>query len=172
MPAGDPPVETLESPFDGAPVRERVYHALLTLRDPTTVDTISKRANCSADAARTHLTFFEELGAATTHSGRPVRFERNEEYFDWKYITHLADTNSDEELQQTITDLQTRREALHERYDVSDPAELDLVYVEEHPQLDPEAVWDDLSTWANIDDEIRLHRRARQRLLDRGELTA
>jgi hypothetical protein len=168
----DRPLTDLTSPFDDLPVRERVHQALLTLREPTVVETVSNRANCSVDAARTHLNFFAELGPATKHSGRPQRFERNEEYFDWKYVTHLADTNTDEELQQTIADLKRRRNALYEQYDVDGPTELDLLYLEDHPQLDPEAVWDDLSTWVNIDDEIRLHRRARRRLRDRGEATA
>ena len=174
MDTQDPPLSDLEfdSPFDDPPVRERVYHALLTFREPTGVATISDRANCSVDATRSHLNFFAELGPAIKHPGRPERFERNEEYFEWKYVTHLADTNSGTELQQTLVDLKQRRETLANQYDVSSPSDLDQVYLNDHPQLDPEAVWDDLATWVNIDDEIRLHRRARQRLLDRGAATA
>lgn len=168
----DPALDDLESPFEEVPIRERVYHVLLTLREPTPVSTVSDRASCSVDAARNYLAFFADLGPATRQAGRPERFERNEEYFDWKYVTHLADTQSTEELQRTIADLKTRRDDLQTQYNVSSPFELDAVSFGDHPQRDPESVWEDLATWVNIDDEIQLHRRARQRLLERGEATA
>lgn len=169
----DPSLAEIETSFGELPIRERLYQVLVTLRAPTDVATISDRAGCDDDTVRSHFEFFAELGIVRKHPGRPVRYERNEEYFEWQYVSQLADSHSDDELEAAISDLQRQREALAERYGASEPTDLDITTVQrDRTDLDPETVWDDLSTWHNLSEEIRLHRRARQRLLDRHGASA
>lgn len=166
----DPPLAEIETGFGELPIRERLYQVISTLREPTDVATISDLADCDDDTVRSHFELFVDLGVVERLSGRPVRYVRNEEYFAWRYVTKLADSRSDEELEETIAELKQQREELAERYGASEPADLDLAYLQRE-EFDPEGVWDDISTWHNLSEEIRLHRRARQRLLDRREVS-
>lgn len=98
-----------------------------------------------------------------------MQYERNAEYFEWRYVNHLADEHSMAALKEHLSDLRTRRETFRDRYGADDPAQVDLQTAADAHDTPLEAVWDDLTTWAGLADEIRLHDRARQLLHDRRE---
>lgn len=161
--------DALEPGFASATTEERIYSFLVQSREPVSAPEVAETLECSKDTARKYLEWFTELGIANKHDGRPTTYERNPEYFEWKYVTRLADTHTLEELQANILDLRTRLSTLREQYDTDDPSTVDLAETAHDLETDIETVWDDLSTWTGIKEEIRLHERARQRQLDRAE---
>ena len=86
-PDGPPP---FDRPFEGSDTKQRVYGAVLHARDPMTAVEIAERADCSAESARTHLSFYADLGIVVRHDGRPARYERNDDYFEWRRVNELA----------------------------------------------------------------------------------
>jgi hypothetical protein len=159
----------LQSVFTESSTEERVYQVLVGLREPKSAPAVGEQADCSADTARKYLNWFADLGIARKHEGTPVTFERNEEYFEWQSVTRIADTHTHSDLKSTIADLRKRRESLRERYGAESPRAVDTEELLETTGIDIETLWDDLSTWAGLDEEIRLHDRARRRLIDRNE---
>jgi len=84
---GPPP---FDRPFEDEDTKQRVYGAVLHARDPMTAAEIAERADCSTESARTHLSFYADLGIVVRHEGRPVRYERNDDYFEWRRVNELA----------------------------------------------------------------------------------
>lgn len=162
----------LQSVFAESSTEERVYQALVGLREPQSAPAVGELADCSPDTARKYLNWFVDLGIARRHKGTPATFERNEEYFDWQYVTQIADSHSYGELKESIADLRERRKELGAQYKVDDPRAVDTEEVLETTDRDLETLWEDLSTWAGLEKEIRLYDRARRRLIDRNEAHA
>jgi hypothetical protein len=73
-----------DRPFEGADTKQRVYGAILHAREPMTAAEVAERADCSPESARTHLSFYADLGIVIHHEGRPARYERNDDYFEWR----------------------------------------------------------------------------------------
>ncbi|GGJ16604.1 hypothetical protein GCM10008995_28120 [Halobellus salinus] len=76
-----PELNALESPdtvLKGGSTRERLLDVVVGLRTPTKVSTIAERADCDTETARDYLKWFDEMGMAQRHDGRPVRYERND----------------------------------------------------------------------------------------------
>jgi len=161
-----------DSVFEDASTEERVYQVLVGHREPLSAPAVGELAGCSPDSARKYLGWFADLGIARRHEGTPATFERNEEYFEWQYVTRLADTHSYAELKAEVAALQERRESLRERYGVESSADVETEEVLETTDTDVETLWDDLSTWATLEEEIRLYDRARRRLHERNEAYA
>jgi hypothetical protein len=167
--AGETPPDLgeLEPPEElvtGGPVRERLYDVLLQLREPTKVSTVAERADCDTETARNYLQWFTELGMATEHAGRPVRYERNDSYFRWRRIDRLRDRYTEEELVDMLSDVLERIEAHRETFDAPGPDAVSL--------LDPPASMDTEGAWRALSDWKTLERRAE--LLDaarRGDAT-
>ena len=156
-PNGPPP---FERPFEGEDTKQRIYGAVLHTRKPMTAAEIAKRADCSAESARKHLSFYADLGIVIRHEGRPVRYERNDDYFEWRRVNELAREHTVDELQARVSELTDRIEAYREEYDADSPAEVDVL------EFDPEQVDDvyvELGDWATIVEERRLHERARRK---------
>jgi DNA-binding transcriptional regulator GbsR (MarR family) len=154
---GPPP---FERPFEGEDTKQRVYGAVLHARDPMTAAELAERADCSTESARTHLSFYADLGIVVRHEGRPVRYERNDDYFEWRRVNELAQENTVEELQARVSELNERLETYREKYDAETPAEVDVL------EFDPKQVDDvyvDLGDWATVIEERRLHERARRK---------
>jgi DNA-binding transcriptional regulator GbsR (MarR family) len=154
---GPPP---FDRPFEGEDTKQRVYGAVLHAREPMTAAEIAERADCSEESARTHLTFYSDLGIVIRHEGRPVRYERNDDYFEWRRVNELAQENTVEELQARVSELNERLETYREKYDAETPAEVDVL------EFDPKQVDDvyvDLGDWATVIEERRLHERARRK---------
>jgi hypothetical protein len=171
--ADRPPVDDLESVFADAPsIEERVYSFLVQDADGVSAPDVAARLSCSADTARKYLEWFAELGVATRREGRPVVYERNAAYFEWRYVSELADAHSLAELRANVLDVRERLGALRDRYDADDPAGVDVVEAAERLGIDVEEAWDDLSAWASLEEELRLQDRARRRLSDRTHASA
>jgi len=154
---GPPP---FERPFEGEDTKQRVYGAVLHAREPTTVSEIAERADCSAESARTHLSFYADLGIVVRHEGRPVRYERNNDYFEWRRVSELARENAVDELQVRVSELTDRIEEYRDEYDADSPAEIDVL---EFDAARIDDVYADLGDWATAIEERRLHERARRK---------
>ncbi len=154
---GPPP---LDRPFEGEDTKQRVYGAVLQAREPMTAAEVAKRADCSEESARTHLSFYFDLGIVVRQEGRPVRYERNDDYFEWRRVNELAQGNTVEELQARVWELTDRVEAYRKKYDADSPARVDVL------EFDPERIDDvyvELGDWATATGERRLHERARRK---------
>ncbi|MFC7228010.1 transcriptional regulator [Salinirubellus salinus] len=154
---GPPP---FDRPFDGEDTKQRVYGAVLHARDPMTAAELAERADCSTESARTHLSFYADLGIVIKHEGRPVRYERNDDYFEWRRVNELARENTVDELQTRVSELTDRIENYRNEYDADSPAEIDVL------EFDPERIDDvyvELGQWATAIEERALHERARRK---------
>lgn len=153
---GPPP---FESPFNDEDTKQRVYGAVLHARDPMTAAEIADRADCSEESARTHLSFYADLGIVVRHEGRPVRYERNDEYFEWRRVNELARGHTVDELQARVSELTQRIEAYRDEYGADAPAEVDVLDFDA-ARIDD--VYVELGDWATAIEERRLHERARR----------
>jgi DNA-binding transcriptional regulator GbsR (MarR family) len=115
---GPPP---FERPFEGVDTKQRVYGAVLHAREPMTAANIAERADCSEESARTHLSFYTDLGIVIRHEGRPVRYERNDDYFEWRRVNELAQEHTVEELQRRVSELTDRIKAYRDDYGADSP---------------------------------------------------
>ena len=168
-----PPIDELESVFADAPsIEERIYALLVQTTDGVSAPDVAAQLSCSTDTARKYLNWFTELGVASKRGGRPVTYERNTEYFEWRYVSELTDTHSLEELRENVVSIRDRLETYRDRYNADNPAHIDVVEAANRLDVSLEDAWDDLSTWAGLEAELRLHDRARRRLHDRAEASA
>ena len=154
---GPPP---FNRPFEGEDTKQRVYGAVLHARDPMTAAEVAERADCSEESARTHLSFYADLGIVIHHDGRPARYERNDDYFEWRRVNALANVHPVEELQARVSDLTDQIEAYREEYDADSPGGVDVL---EYDAERVDDVYADLGDWATALEERRLHERARQK---------
>ena len=154
---GPPP---FDRPFEGEDTKQRVYGAVLHAREPMTVSEIAERADCSKESARTHLSFYADLGIVIRHEGRPVRYERNNDYFEWRRVNGLVQENTVEELQVYVSELTDRIEEYRDDYNADSPAEINVLEFDA-AQIDD--VYVDLGDWATAVEERRLHERARRK---------
>lgn len=154
---GPPP---FDRPFEGEDTKQRVYGAVLQAREPMTAAEIAEQADCSEESARTHLSFYSDLGIVIRHEGRPVRYERNDDYFEWRRVNELVQENTVEELQARVSELTDRVESYREEYDADSPAEVDVLEFDAE-QVDN--VYVDLGDWATVIEERHLYERARRK---------
>nr|WP_256335729.1 transcriptional regulator [Halopenitus persicus] len=155
---GQPP---FDRPFEEEDTKQRVYGAVLHTRAPKTAAEIADQADCSTESARTHLSFYTDLGIVIQHEGRPVMYERNDDYFEWRRVNTLARENTIDELQARVSDLTDRIEAYRDEYGADAPASVDVL------EFDAERIDDvyaDLGDWATALEERRLHERARRKV--------
>jgi len=149
-----------ERPFEVEDTKQRVYGAVLHARNPMSAAEIAERADCSDESARTHLAFYADLGIVVRHEGRPVRYERNDDYFEWRRSNELAQANTVEELQVRVSELTDRIEGYRDEYDADSPADVDAL---EFDATRIDDVYADLGDWATAIEERRLHERARRK---------
>lgn len=156
--ADDPP--PFEQPFGNEDTKGRVYGAVLHAREPMSAAEIAEQADCSEQSARTHLSFYADLGIVVRHEGRPVRYERNDDYFEWRRVNELARENTIDELQARVSELTDRIETYRDEYDAESPADVDVLGFDAN-RIDD--VYVDLGDWATAVEERRLHERARRK---------
>jgi DNA-binding transcriptional regulator GbsR (MarR family) len=157
---GPPP---FDRPFENEDTKQRVYGTVLHARDPLTAAEIADRADCSEDAARSHLSFYADLGIVIQHEGRPARYERNDDYFEWRRVNELAREHTVDELQARVSELTDRIETYRDEYDADSPADVGVLAFDAE---DIDDVYADLSEWATVVEERRLHERARRTATD------
>ena len=153
---GSPP---FDKPLEGEDAKTRVYGAVLHAREPTTVSKIAEWADCSADSARTLLSFYSELGIVIRHED-PVRYQRNNDYFEWRRIHELAQENAVDELESRVAELTDCIAGYRDKYDADSPAEVNVLEFESGQIED---VYIDLGDWATAIKERRLYKRARKK---------
>lgn len=162
---------SLDTAFDDDSARERLYSVLVQTREPTSSAEIAERADCHADTARKYLDWFAQIGLAVRHDGRPATYERNEAYFEWRYVTELAARHTLEDLRVHIQSIQEQLQAYRDTYGTNDPSLVDARHAaDETTEIDE--VWGDLANWLSLEDELRLHERARQQLSEQPNFEA
>ncbi len=88
---------------------------------------IVEQADCLGESVRTHLSFYADLGIGIHHEGRPVRYEHNDDYFEWQHMNELAQEHTIEELQTRVSELTDTIETYRDEYGVDFPAEVDVL---------------------------------------------
>ena len=143
---------------------QRVYDVLVGAQSFLTAQEFADRAECSETAARNALEQLAEMGIAEHRDGRPARYRRNDSYFRWKRVESLAREHSSNELKNRLEELVAEDEAFQEEYGVPDP---DAVSTADLPIDDHDTVherWEDLSEWRTVRRDIKLLRRAVDRV--------
>lgn len=164
--AGDespPDLDELESPdslLKGGPIRERLLDIITGLRTPTKVATIADHADCDTETARDYLEWFNEMGMVHRHEGRPVRYERNDAYFQWRRIDRIRDEYTDQEIVEALSDAIKQIEDYREQFDADDPNEVSLVEVSR--EMTTEEAWETLSEWETLERRAALLDAARR----------
>jgi len=143
---------------------QRVYDVLVGAQSFLTAQEFADRAECSETAARNALEQLAEMGIAEHRDGRPARYRRNDSYFRWKRVESLAREHSSNELKNRLEGLVAEDEAFQDEYGVPDP---DAVSTADLPIDDHDTVherWEDLSEWRTVRRDIKLLRRAVERV--------
>ncbi|WP_312911772.1 DUF7342 family protein [Natronosalvus caseinilyticus] len=153
---GPPP---FDRPFEDEDTKQRVYGAVLHAREPMTAAEIADRADCSEESARAHLSFYADLGIVIRHDGRPARYERNDDYFEWRRVSKLSRENTVDELQSRVSELTNQIETYRDKYEAGSPADVDVL---EFDAVDD--IYRELGDWATALEERRLHERARRKV--------
>jgi hypothetical protein len=132
---------------------------------------IAEQAACSDEAAQTHLSFYTRLGIVIRHEGRSVRYERNDDYFEWRRINELTQEHTGDELQSRMSELADRIAEYRDKYDADSPAAVNVLEVDA-TQIDDTYI--DLGDWATAIEEHHLHERAQEKMstTSDGERTA
>ena len=160
-----PDPDALESPeslFTGGATRERLLDVVVGLRTPTKVSTVAERADCDTETARDYLEWFAEMGMVHRHDGRPVRYERNDAYFQWRRIDRVREEYSEQEIVTALGDILEQLEDYRARFERGHPDEVSLVDATRAQDLSTEAVWEALSEWETLERRAALLDAARR----------
>ncbi len=158
-----PDIDELESPeslLKGGPIRERVLNVVTGLRTPTKVSDIADLADCDTETARDYLKWFDEMGMVHRHDGRPVRYERNDAYFQWRRIDRIREDYSAQEIVETLSDTLEQIEDYREQFDANDPNGVSLL--EASRNMSTEDAWEALSEWKTLERRAALLDAARR----------
>jgi hypothetical protein len=150
-------VEEWERTIEDRSTKERVYEVVTTLTDPATVSTIAERADCSPNGARSNLEWFADLGIADVVGTDPVRYRRNEAYFEFLRAHRLVREHDRESLAALVEEFETQDAALAESFDVEAPDAVDPMTVE----TAFEALLDRVNEWGVVRRRLGDLRRAR-----------
>jgi len=161
-----PDLDAFESPdslLEGGAIRERRLDVVVGLRTPTKVSTIAERADCDTETARDYLDWFDEMGMVQRHDGRPVRYERNDAYFQWRRIDRIREKYSEQEIVDALGDTLERIEDYRAQFDATHPDEVSLVDATQEQNLSTEAAWEALSEWETLEQRAALLDAARRK---------
>lgn len=163
--SGDPPdFEEWEDPtalFEGTSIKERMLDVIVQVREPAKVSTIADRVGCDVETARNYLQWFTDLGLVRKHTGRPVRYERNESFLRWRRIEQIRTQYADNEI---VDELQSVMDAIQEyqdRFEVEAPAQVSLS--EKSNDASVAEVWEALSEWETLERRAELLDAARRK---------
>lgn len=158
-----PDLNQLESPeslLKGGPIRERLLDIVTGLRTPTKVSTIAELADCDTETARDYLQWFDEMGMVHSHDGRPVRYERNDAYFQWRRIDRVREDHTEKEIVNALADVMDQIEDYRAKFDADSPNDVSLV--EASQNMSTEAAWEALSEWKTLEQRATLLDAARR----------
>ena len=160
-----PDFDRLESPeslLKGGPIRERLLDVVVGLRTPTKVSTIAERADCDTETARDYLEWFDEMGMVHRHDGRPVRYERNDAYFQWRRIDHIRSEYSKQDIVDALAETIEEIEDYKTQFDAKHPDEVSLIEANQSLDMSTEAAWEALSEWETLERRAALLDAARR----------
>jgi len=158
-----PGLDDLESPdslLKGGPIRERLLDVVTELRTPAKVSDIADIAGCDTETARDYLEWFDEMGMVHRHDGRPVRYERNDAYFQWRRIDQIRENYTEQEIVEALSDAIDQLEDYRARFDTTHPSEVSLVEVSR--EMATEDAWEALSEWKTLEHRAALLDAARR----------
>ena len=151
-----------DSLLTSGPTRERLFDAVVGLRTPTKVSTIADVADCGTETARDYLEWFNEMGMVHCHDGRPVRYERNDAYFQWRRIDQIREDYSEQEIVDALSDTIDEIEAYRTQFDAQHPDEVSIVDATQEQNFSTEAAWEVLSEWETLERRAALLDAARR----------
>lgn len=160
-----PDLDELEPPdslLTDVPIRERLLDVVVGLRTPTKVSMIAERADCDTETARDYLEWFDEMGMVHRHDGRPVRYERNDAYFQWRRIDRIREEYSDQEIVEALADALEQIEDYRTQFEAEHPNEVSLVEAIRDQNMSAEAAWEALSEWETLERQAALLDAARR----------
>jgi predicted ArsR family transcriptional regulator len=158
-----PDLSDLESPesiLKDGPIRERLLDVVTALRAPTKVATIAEHAECDTETARDYLEWFDEMGLVHRQEGRPVQYERNDAYFQWRRIDRIRADYSEQEIVEALSDVVEQIEDYKTEFDAESPDNVSLVEVSQGRST--EAAWEALSEWQTLERRAALLDAARR----------
>lgn len=147
----------------------RVYDVLLGTTTLTSSLDIADLADCSPNAAKKHLDRLVEMGVARADTdGQPVRYARNDAYFEWQEASRIARDLTVDEIVERVRSLEAERETYEERFDATDPAAVSAFEGDDHAAVHERMVA--ISEWHAVVRDIRLYELARQLSQNDGHL--
>lgn len=149
-----------EEVFKEGPTRDRLLSVILQLRTPTKVSRIAAQADCDTETARDYLEWFTSMGITREVSGRPVRYERNESYLQWRRIEQIRNQYSETEIVEELEDTMKQLEEYRARFDADSPEDVSLV--DTTGEASVEEMWEALSEWKTLRRRAELLDTARQ----------
>ena len=153
---------SVDALLKGGPIRERLLDIVVGLRTPTKVSTIAEGADCDTETARDYLEWFDEMGMVHRHDGRPVRYERNDAYFQWRRIDQIRSEYSEQEIVAELANAVEQIEAYRTQFGAKRPDEVSLVEASQNQDLSTEAAWEALSEWETLERRAALLDAARR----------
>jgi predicted ArsR family transcriptional regulator len=155
-------LESVDSVFENGPIRERLLDVIVGLRAPTRVAAIADLADCDPETARDYLEWFAEMGMVHRHEGRPVQYERNDAYFQWRRIDRIRESYSEDEIVEALSETVDRIEEHRTRFGAHGPEDVSLVEMSDETSI--EAAWEALSEWETLERRAALLDAARRDL--------
>lgn len=146
--------------FEGGSIKERMLDVIVQIREPAKVSTIADRVGCDVETARNYLQWFTDLGLVRMHSGRPVRYERNESFLRWRRIEQIRTMYSDTEIVDELQSIMHVIEEYQDRFEAEAPAQVSLR--EASADSTVEDAWEALSEWQTLEQRAELLDAARQ----------
>jgi predicted ArsR family transcriptional regulator len=153
-------LESADSLLKDGPIRERLLNIVVGVRSPTKVSVIADLADCDTETARDYLEWFEEMGLVHRHDGRPVQYERNDAYFQWRRIDHIREEYAEQEIVELLADTLQQIENYKTEFDAEAPDNVSLV--EASQDRPTEEVWEALSEWKTLQQRATLLDAARR----------
>jgi hypothetical protein len=100
------------------------------------------------------------MGMVREISGRPIRYERNDSYWQWRRVEQIREQYSEGEIVNALGETMERIEGYRERFGVESPDEVSLVDGE--PDLTVAEAWEAVSEWQTLERRATLLDRARR----------
>lgn len=148
-----PDLEAFEDPADlleGDRTRDDFLSVALQLREPTPIAEIAELAGRGEDSAREYMRWFETIGLVRRASDDPEQYETNQSFLYWRRVDRIRETLQDTEIVERLQEVLDELEGFRERYEASQPTDVDVVSSAQAREADVEAVWEDVSRWKTL----------------------
>lgn len=144
------------------PIRERILDVILQLREPTKVTEIAERAACDTETARDYLEWFTSMGMVLEHTGRPVRYERNQSYLRWRRVERIRTKYTETEIVDELKTTIEAREEYREQFEVDQPDDVSFLNIVDRGETNIADAWETVSEWKTVEKRAELLDMARR----------